>query len=322
MQEATSPPTVSVVVVPRERFSKSEAALENLLARTPEPFELVYVDGGSPRKVAEFLRRRSEERGFRLIRTERYLTPNEARNLGLREAKTKYVVFMDNDVFVEDGWLQPLVDCAEKTGAWVVGPLSFEGDPSLRRIHLVGGYMEMVEEGGRRRLQTRHHLARKLLAEVDEPLVGKECDFAEFHLCLVRRTAFEATGPLDEQLMSSREHLDFCLLVKRAGGTVWVEPASRNTYVTPPPLDRSDLGFFLRRWSEKRNETSFTHFCDKWELDPAPLADRKRKANRRRLAALAPLRQGVERALGKRAGGYFDRALGVVEPRVNRLLFR
>jgi GT2 family glycosyltransferase len=322
MQEAPPAALATVVVVPRERFSKSEAALENLLAHTAQPYELVYVDGNSPPRVRDFLRAKAAEHGFRLIRTERYLTPNQARNLGLRNVETRYVAFMDNDVFVEDGWLTELVDCAEETGAWVVGPLTFEGDPSERRIHLVGGYMEIVTEDGQRRLRTRHHLARRPLAEVTETLERKECDFAEFHLCLVRREAFDKTGPLDEALMSSREHLDFCLLVKQAGGSVWVEPSSRNTYVTPPPLDRTDLPFFLRRWSEGYNEISFRHFCEKWDLDPAPLEDRRRKANKRRLAALAPVRRIVERTLGTRAGRFFDRALGRLEPPVNRMLFR
>jgi GT2 family glycosyltransferase len=320
--DAASAPDVTIAVVPRERFSKSAAALENLLARTPPPFELIYVDGGSPPKVAEFLRRKAAERGFRLIRTERYLTPNEARNLALPHVKTRYVVFMDNDVFVEDGWLAPLVECAEETGAWVVGPLSFEGEPEEQRIHLVGGRMAVVEQNGKRRIETEHFLSHRRLADVSEPLVRKPCDFAEFHLCLVRRAAFDATGPLDERLMSSREHLDFCLLVKRAGGTVWVEPRSRNTYMTPPPLDWTDLPFFLRRWSEARNEISFRHFCEKWDLDIAHLAERKRKANLRRLAVLRPVRRRVERALGKRGAGLFDRALAAVEPSLNRALFR
>lgn len=322
MQDAPPPARATVVVVPRERFSKSEAALENLLARTRGPFELVYVDGNSPPKIRDFLRAKAAQHGFGLVRSEHYLTPNQARNLGLRHVRTPYVAFMDNDVFVEEGWLDALVECADSTGAWVVGPLTFEGELEERRIHLVGGYLEIVtDESGKRSLRTRHHLARQPLAEVTEPLERKECDFAEFHLCLVRREAFDKTGPLDEELMSSREHLDFCMLVKQAGGTVWVEPASRNTYVTPPPLDRTDLAFFLRRWSERYNETSFRRFCEKWDLDPAPLEDRKRKANKRRLAALAPLRSAVERVLGARAAHFFDRVLGRLERPVNRLIF-
>jgi GT2 family glycosyltransferase len=76
-----------------------------------------------PRRLRRFLEARPRERGFRPIRTERYLAPNEARRLGLEEVRTPYVVFIDNDVLVSPGWLGALVRCAEETGAWLVGPV-------------------------------------------------------------------------------------------------------------------------------------------------------------------------------------------------------
>ena len=42
---------VTVVVVPRERFSMAARALDVLYERTAAPFSLVYVDAGSPRPV-------------------------------------------------------------------------------------------------------------------------------------------------------------------------------------------------------------------------------------------------------------------------------
>jgi len=42
---------VTLVVVPRERFSLAPRALETLYENTAVPFRLVYVDAGSPAKV-------------------------------------------------------------------------------------------------------------------------------------------------------------------------------------------------------------------------------------------------------------------------------
>src|SRR6266516_1506210 len=114
---------VTIVVVPREQFSKSQISLESIYAATPPPFRLVYVDGNSRSSLRRYLEQQAAARGFQLIRTENYLTSNEARNLGRREVCTEYVAFLDNDVFVQPGWLQTLLRCAVETGAWVVGPL-------------------------------------------------------------------------------------------------------------------------------------------------------------------------------------------------------
>jgi len=119
---------VTSVVVPRERFSIAQHSLESIYKHT-RPFELIYVDGGSPRAVSRWLDQAATQYGFRLLRSKQYLMPNQARNIGLAEVKTKYVVFIDNDVIVWPGWLESLIECAEETGAWIVGPVVCIGKP-------------------------------------------------------------------------------------------------------------------------------------------------------------------------------------------------
>ena len=69
----------TIVVVPRERFSAARDSLESVLENTEDPFELVYVDGDSPRSLRRWLEGMAEEHGFKLVRRDRYLSPNEAR---------------------------------------------------------------------------------------------------------------------------------------------------------------------------------------------------------------------------------------------------
>ncbi len=85
---------VTIVVVPRERFSYTRESLESIYKDTDYPFDLVYVDGGSPPRIKRYLEDIAREKQFQLIRTDYYLSPNRARNLGLGQVKTKYVVFM------------------------------------------------------------------------------------------------------------------------------------------------------------------------------------------------------------------------------------
>src|SRR5690349_3158255 len=124
-----SEPLVTVVVVPRERFSVARRALESLYAHTPEPFRLVYIAAGAPAPLRRHLAAEARARGFQLVEDQRALSPNQARNLGLQHADTRYVVFIDNDAVPEPGWLGALVRCAEETGAWIVGPLYYIGEP-------------------------------------------------------------------------------------------------------------------------------------------------------------------------------------------------
>src|SRR5262245_36224334 len=145
---------VTIVVSQRERFGDSARSLDSIYEHTDAPFDLVYVDGGSPRYVRNYLATAASERGFKLIRSETFLSPNQARNLGLRHARSRYVVFIDNDVVVSPGWLTPLVACAEETGAAIVGPLVCQGSPLHSIVHFAGGecgVRDIVSKGERQR---------------------------------------------------------------------------------------------------------------------------------------------------------------------------
>jgi hypothetical protein len=82
-----SEPEVTIVVVPPESVRHTQASLESVLRHTRVPFELVYVDGNSPRHIARYLDRRACEAGFSLVRTDRYPSHNEARNLGFARGR-------------------------------------------------------------------------------------------------------------------------------------------------------------------------------------------------------------------------------------------
>jgi len=258
---------VTIIVAPRERFSYTERSLENIYANTQPPFSLVYVDGGSPTRIRNYLERAAQEKGFTLIRREHYLSPNQARNLGAARVSTDYAVFIDNDVLVEPGWLQKLVACAEETGAWIVSPIYCIGDPAQQVVHMAGGDARIVEEGGKRVFREQHRFSGKRLSELGADFRRCETELAEFHCMLVRTDMLRRLGPFDERLLCSREHIDFCMLAREAGGRVFIEPESVISYVPPPPFAPSDIPFYLLRWSDEWGFATMRHFHRKWRLD-------------------------------------------------------
>ena len=290
---------VTIVVTQRERFSYSQKSLESLYTNTTYPFRLIYVDGNSPKLIQSHLEEQSKVKGFRLIRKERYLFPNEARNLVLPEVDTRYVVFLDNDVEFNPGWLKALVDCAEETGAWLVGPLYCEGplDPSGPRkdqnIHMAGGDVHFQETAGKRRLKTSHRFLKRPFFKHQHEFKRQPTEMIEYHCALARTESFEKIGYPDEKLLTLAEHLDICMAVRNAGGEVYFEPDSIVSYVTPPPFEKYDRPFYLNRWSDENNLKSLIHFQKKWDLaeDDPYLVNRVKWGMRHRLMACQlPLR--------------------------------
>ena len=257
-------PNVTVAVVPRERFSFTERSLINLYEQTTVPFNLVYVSAGAPSPVQRYLESASDSRGFRLIGSTRPLSPNQARNLALREVSTKYVVFLDNDALVTPGWLERLVKCADDTGAWIVGPLYLIGPIEQQTIHMAGGTLHFKNHDGHRIAYDEHRLGDVSLSDLTEPLRRQTCDFVEFHCMLLRTDLFGRLGPLDEGLFSLHEHIDVAWAAREAGGAVYLEPAAVASYVPPPPFEWSDLPYFMLRWSDDWAKRTIDHFNRKW----------------------------------------------------------
>lgn len=312
---------VTILVVPREQFSKTERSLESIFANTTMPYSLVYVDGGSPPPVKRYLEEQSKKRGFMLIRKEMYLAANQARNLAIPGINTKYIAFIDNDVAVTQGWLESLVSCAEETGAGIVGPLYYLGDPKNAVIHTAGAELRIIETDGGRKLHEVHRLVGKRAAEVSADLCRGPIDLVEFHCLLARTDLVRQLSPLDEDLISHLDHDDFCLRARKAGAAIYSEPKAIVAHLTPPPLSASDVPYFLLRWSDAWLDASVGHFSAKYgvKLDDDGLRGhyRYRDGHRRRIMAG---RRHIRKVCGSRALSLFDRTVdGLI---FNRLLER
>ncbi|CAN5132127.1 glycosyltransferase [soil metagenome] len=302
---------VTVIVVQRERFSTTMRSLESLFACTEPGYRLIYIDAGSPRRVRNYLAKKSADQRFELVREEHYLSPAHARNIGLSLATTKYVAFVDNDVLFSPGWLEALVSCAEETGADVVTPLIFQNEPALTTVHVAGGTITISEKEDTRELEEIQRYLRRPLSEVEDSLKREPTGMAEFHCMLAKKDLCDRIGGLDPNLLATSEHLDFSLTVSRNRGTIFFEPLSRITYVAPPPVTLEDLQYFSLRWSDEWIQYSEDYFFEKWNVVPFKyVLEFAKKYRRRWLRKPAKL---ISMILGKRAGiGFADRVEGMI----------
>jgi GT2 family glycosyltransferase len=278
-------PNVTVIVSARERFSLAIRSLNALISATQEPYGLIYIDAGSPKGVASELKRICAEQGFTYHRIDHYLSPAQSRNRGHHMANTKYVAFVENDVFVADNWLTPLIECAEQTGAEVVQPLICQGAPLHSEIHHGGGNFTNDFDGffngpvDARRLADRHFLHQgKQVGDVT--LARSETQVCETHCMLVRRDTFERFGDFDEKMPYSKDHVDFSISVWAKGGRIMLEQTSIATVCHPDsahPLEAMDLPLFVLRWSPKWQRESLDYFRKKWGLQADPYFDKYAK---------------------------------------------
>ncbi|MFL5910656.1 MAG: glycosyltransferase [Gaiellaceae bacterium] len=214
-------PTTTVVMLTRDRFAYTRRALTTLAA-TRGNVEWVVVDNGSSDGTPEFLDAWARSAPDRLVvRHEVDPGGSAARNRGFERASGDYVVFLDNDVYLEEpGWLEALLAVPQADGAVVAAApvLLFPGESAL--VQSAGGG---VTARGRFGLLGR--------GSADRPDAGATPAraWAPTACLLVRREAFLSASGFDEAFdpVSICEDVDLCCRLRALGGEVAVVGASR-----------------------------------------------------------------------------------------------
>jgi len=251
-----------IVVSARDLFSPTDPMLTNLCAHVPPDVPITAVIGGAPERLREAWLQRHGDR-VKFIFEDRFLKQAQARNIGLRSIGMPLAVVIDNDNFVRPGWLQALLECRRETDAMMVVPLILERP---RRIHCAGCDLYITTEAGKSygHKVLRYH--RKPYAE-GANLCRRETDYGEFHAMLVEVAPTLEHEAFDEQLTEEFEVDSGLIWRRRAGGTLWCEPASVVHFVEDAPIQAEDIPFYAWRWDMRRLLLGYNRFEAKWGFD-------------------------------------------------------
>jgi GT2 family glycosyltransferase len=101
-------PKVSIVIVNLNRAALTLGCVKSIVAHTERDlYEVIVVDNGSAAAETEKLVQASHQ--FKLIPLDRNMFFGEASNIGAEHGSGDYVLFLNNDVKVTAGWLDPLL---------------------------------------------------------------------------------------------------------------------------------------------------------------------------------------------------------------------
>ena len=212
----TDGPTATVIIPVYGNVELTRGCLRSLAAHEPKRTRADYlvIDDASPFDVAGVFTR---VEGLSVMRNASNLGFLRTCNRAARLSDADYVVFLNNDTTVSDGWLDALVDVAERDASvGIVGAKLVYPDGTLQEA---GGIVWRDASGwnyGRNRLP-------------DDPSYQflREVDYCSGAALLVRRSLFERLGRFDERFAPAYyEDTDLCFAARRSGFRVMYEPRS------------------------------------------------------------------------------------------------
>ncbi|MBI5810221.1 MAG: glycosyltransferase family 2 protein [Deltaproteobacteria bacterium] len=206
----TPSPLVSIIIVNWNGGKFLADCLGSVYGEPYMPVEVIFVDNGSTDSSVEFVREKFPKTV--IIRNSENLGFARANNQGIKAAKGKYVITLNNDTLLEKGFIGELVREAEasgeKTGMWAPKILSLDGKKS-RVIDSAGGL-----------LIYRDGLAKgKGRLEKDRGQYDNERDIFIVSACaaLYRKSMLDSIGGFDEDFFAYCEDTDLGLRARLAG---------------------------------------------------------------------------------------------------------
>lgn len=191
---------------------------------------LIVVDNASSDGSVDFCRQLSENRPLYLICNDRNRGFSVAVNQGLAKTSTELVMVLNPDCMLPPGTIHKLVESmANDASAGVAGPLLLNPDGTEQaggRRAVPTPWRSFVRAFGLARLAKRwpklyldFYLHKEPLPEniIDVEAISGAC-------MVVRRSALEDVGPMDEGYFMHCEDLDWCMRFRQKGWKIIFVP--------------------------------------------------------------------------------------------------
>jgi len=208
-------PQVSIVIPVYNKWVYTATCLRSLLeVKGKYTFEVIVVDDQSSDETAERL---AAIDGLIHLRNEQNLGFVGSCNRGARHARGDYLVLLNNDTRVLDGWLDELIDTfAREPKAGLVGARLVYPDGSLQES---GGIVFNDGSGW--------NYGRGRQADNPEYLFLREADYCSGACIALKTKYFHEIGAFDERYAPAYyEDTDLAFRVRESGFKVLVQPLS------------------------------------------------------------------------------------------------
>ena len=189
--------------------------------------EVFVADNASTDGSVSYLRESHPE--VKLIILDKNYGFAEGYNRALRDIDTQYMVLLNSDVEVTEGWLTPLVrlmDENKDVAACQPKLLAMHDTNSFEYAGASGGFIDRYG----------YPFCRGRLMETIEKDHGQYEDATEVHwatgACLmVRKDVYWKAGGLDGRFFAHNEEIDLCWRMRLMGYRIMVEPSSKVYHV-------------------------------------------------------------------------------------------
>lgn len=217
--EVCGEPLVSIIIPNKDQSEALKKCLDSIREKTSyRNYEIIIVENNSeePETFAFYKKIAGEK--IKIVTWEGEFNYSAINNFGVRHARGDYLLLLNNDVEIINGdWLTEMLSHCQRKEVGIVGAKLYYPDNTIQHAGIIigiGGVAGSVFVGLPRAFSGYLH---KASIQLDLSAVTAAC-------MLVKRSAFEQVGGLEEKLKVAFNDVDFCLRVREKGYLVVYDP--------------------------------------------------------------------------------------------------
>lgn len=210
---------VSIITVNYNGLKDTRELISSLRQHVSFSYELIVIDNGSKQNEAVLLQNQFPE--IKTIRSEKNLGFAGGNNLGIKEARGEVLLFLNNDIVIQDNSIRFLIEYIKNAPSHIAGAspkILFASAPHLIQF---AGYTPLS------RVTLRNKLIGYLCqdnGEFDQPQFTPYLHGAA--MCLKRRV-IEQVGLMPEIYFLYYEELDWCAKITSSGYVLSYVPQAK-----------------------------------------------------------------------------------------------
>jgi len=211
-------PFVSIVVLNFNGRAFIKQCLDSVLSSEYQNFEVIVVDNGSTDQSCALLESKyGGNNKVTVIKKEKNYGVPEGRNIGLKQTKGEYVVFLDNDCVVDANWISAFLETFDKDERIVIAQSKILNMVHKNRYDHAGDFLTPFG-----------FLSERSNGAIDQGQFDRVDDIfnAKGAAYMIRRSIIDKVGDYDASYFMYLEETDFCWRVWLAGYRVVFVPKS------------------------------------------------------------------------------------------------
>ena len=254
-------PLVSILISAYGQLAHTKRCLSSINNTIPEKitFEILIVDDCSEDETQAFLK--SLDSGIKTFFNQKRKGYAKNNNFLASQANGEFLCFLNNDVFVEGNWLEPMMSAFQKyQEVGIVGNVQRLADSS-KYDHM--GVVFSPQGNPRHFGQWFSH--RPFKGEI------RKWNAVTAACCVVRRDYFQEIGGFDEIFINGCEDVDLCLRMNQNGKSCLVVHDSVVEHVKSASEGRKQFNHenfevLNQRWGDliRRNQAVSDQYLHAW----------------------------------------------------------